>query len=327
MTATPHAGSRATCAAARATGRSGTPCPAAATRARRAGRAGAGARPRTRAVHLDHTLHGLLHLVLLALAACACAGSLDRPIGGRPPACLGLDARGLPSTLFSTARHENRLDDPDDTRMLDDVVRFRGQRVAAVVVDLAEARGRGAGSWSSTRCCPRCSTRRRPEPGAPLVHGDKDGRRVADRRAGRATSSRDGTPRVGDVAAGFAGLRDRRGDVADPRVRTRSSRRTAPRLDRRRRPRVRAHEHPGAVPGAGGAGRCWACRGAGVHRARRRRVRRQAGDAHRGRRRPGRAADRSAGAGRDEREEQFAAHHDRHPMRVQVARAPTPTAC
>jgi CO/xanthine dehydrogenase Mo-binding subunit/aerobic-type carbon monoxide dehydrogenase small subunit (CoxS/CutS family) len=44
-----------------------------------------------------------------------------------------------PATRFSTGRHEHRTDDPDDTRMLDDVVRFRGQRVAAVVAETAAA--------------------------------------------------------------------------------------------------------------------------------------------------------------------------------------------
>lgn len=45
----------------------------------------------------------------------------------------------VPRTRFSTARHENRLDDPDDTRILDDVMRFVGQRVAAVVATTAAA--------------------------------------------------------------------------------------------------------------------------------------------------------------------------------------------
>ena len=40
-----------------------------------------------------------------------------------------------PATLFSTGRHENRTDDPDDTLVFDTVLRFRGQRVAAVVAD------------------------------------------------------------------------------------------------------------------------------------------------------------------------------------------------
>lgn len=40
-----------------------------------------------------------------------------------------------PATLFSTGRHESRTDDPDDTLVFDRVLRFRGQRVAAVVAD------------------------------------------------------------------------------------------------------------------------------------------------------------------------------------------------
>ena len=50
---------------------------------------------------------------------------------------LILTHENVPPQRFSTARHENRLDDPDDTRVLDDVVRFVGQRVAAVVATTA----------------------------------------------------------------------------------------------------------------------------------------------------------------------------------------------
>jgi len=45
----------------------------------------------------------------------------------------------VPDVRYSTGRHEHREDDPDDTRMLDDVVRHVGQRVAAVVAETAEA--------------------------------------------------------------------------------------------------------------------------------------------------------------------------------------------
>ncbi len=44
-----------------------------------------------------------------------------------------------PRTRFSTGRHEHREDDADDTRVLDDTVRFIGQRVAAVVAETAAA--------------------------------------------------------------------------------------------------------------------------------------------------------------------------------------------
>lgn len=40
-----------------------------------------------------------------------------------------------PAKLFSTARHEHDTMDPNDTRILDEVVRFIGQKVAAVVAD------------------------------------------------------------------------------------------------------------------------------------------------------------------------------------------------
>ena len=45
-----------------------------------------------------------------------------------------------PAKLYSTARHEDESGDPDDTAVLDNVVRFIGQRVAAVI-----ARQRGDG--------------------------------------------------------------------------------------------------------------------------------------------------------------------------------------
>ncbi|ARJ05811.1 xanthine dehydrogenase family protein [Cnuibacter physcomitrellae] len=87
-----------------------------------------------------------------------------------------LTHRDSPATYFSTGRHEHRTDDPDDTRVFDDVVRFRGQRVAAVVADtigIAEA------------ACRLIRVTYEPLPavfdpeearaaGAPLLHGDKD---------------------------------------------------------------------------------------------------------------------------------------------------------
>jgi putative selenate reductase molybdopterin-binding subunit len=45
----------------------------------------------------------------------------------------------VPRRLYSTATHEDHLVDPDDTYILDDVVRFVGQRVAAVVAETEAA--------------------------------------------------------------------------------------------------------------------------------------------------------------------------------------------
>lgn len=56
-----------------------------------------------------------------------------------PGVTLVLTHTDVPRTRFSTARHQDRLDDPDDTRILDDTVRFVGQRVAAVVATSAAA--------------------------------------------------------------------------------------------------------------------------------------------------------------------------------------------
>ncbi len=48
-----------------------------------------------------------------------------------------------PDRLFSTARHEKAWMDPDDTRVLDSVVRFVGQKVAAVVAETEAAAEEG----------------------------------------------------------------------------------------------------------------------------------------------------------------------------------------
>jgi putative selenate reductase molybdopterin-binding subunit len=80
-----------------------------------------------------------------------------------------------PAKLFSTARHENPLDDPDDTRVLDDVVRFIGQRVAAVLAESEAAAEAGCRALRvAYEILPAVFD---PEaamlPGASLVHGDK----------------------------------------------------------------------------------------------------------------------------------------------------------
>ncbi|MCB7136590.1 molybdopterin-dependent oxidoreductase [Cellulosimicrobium marinum] len=81
-----------------------------------------------------------------------------------------------PTTRFSTAQHELFTDDPDDTRILDDVVRFVGQRVAAVVAETVAAAEEGARRVRvEYEVLPAVVD---PEdamaPGAPLVHSDLD---------------------------------------------------------------------------------------------------------------------------------------------------------
>ena len=93
-----------------------------------------------------------------------------------PGVHLVLTHHDAPATRFSTARHELRTDDPDDTRILDDTVRFVGQRVAAVVADTPAI---------AEHACRLITVEYEPlpavfdpelamEPGAPLLH-DKGG--------------------------------------------------------------------------------------------------------------------------------------------------------
>ena len=96
-------------------------------------------------------LPGLLHLKLLRsphaharVLSIDTAAALDVP---GVVAVLTARGRARPS-CFPRAQHELYTDDPDDTRVLDDVVRFRGQRVAAVVAEsvaAAEAGVRASG--------------------------------------------------------------------------------------------------------------------------------------------------------------------------------------
>ncbi|MBW4042141.1 MAG: molybdopterin-dependent oxidoreductase [Acidobacteria bacterium] len=89
-----------------------------------------------------------------------------------------------PDVLYSTGRHENRLEDPDDTLVLDPVIRFAGQRVAVVVAEtigLAEAACRSVVvDYEVLPAVFDPEAARRP--GAPLVHGGKDAQasRISD---------------------------------------------------------------------------------------------------------------------------------------------------
>ncbi|WP_328352301.1 molybdopterin-dependent oxidoreductase [Mycobacterium sp. NBC_00419] len=101
-----------------------------------------------------------------------------------PGVRLVLTHRDSPPIWFSTARHELREDDPDDTRILDDTVRFVGQRVAAVVADtvaIAESACRAiVVDYEPLPAVFDPDQARKP--GAPLLHGDKGPEaRIADR--------------------------------------------------------------------------------------------------------------------------------------------------
>ncbi|KIR66155.1 molybdopterin-dependent oxidoreductase [Micromonospora haikouensis] len=115
-----------------------------------------------------------------------------------------LTHRDAPATLFSTAQHENPDDDPADTRVLDDVVRHVGQRVAAVVAETEAAAEQGCALVRvDYRPLPAVTDPERAmRAGAPAIHGDKGARSRIARPAGNVAAELHGG--CGDVAAGFA---------------------------------------------------------------------------------------------------------------------------
>ncbi|WP_432488187.1 molybdopterin-dependent oxidoreductase [Kineococcus sp. SYSU DK018] len=119
---------------------------------------------------------------------------------------LVLTHHDVPQVLFSTGRHENRLDDPDDTLVLDPVVRHHGQRVAVAVAEsvaLAEQALRLVAVQYEVLPAV-LDPERATEPGAPLLHADKDAAasRIADPARNVVAELHS---EVGDVEAALAG--------------------------------------------------------------------------------------------------------------------------
>src|ERR1700731_3989988 len=133
----------------------------------------------------DMAIEGLLHIKMLRSPhPHAKIISIDKTAA---LAVAGVHAvltfEDAPDRLFSTARHEKAWMDPDDTRVLDNVVRFVGQKVAAVVAETEAAAEEG---------CRRLKVDydilpavvdppQAIAPGAPLIHGDKTrGQRITN---------------------------------------------------------------------------------------------------------------------------------------------------
>jgi len=155
---------------------------------------------------LDFSTTGVLHLAVLGSPhAHARILSIDTSAAlameGVHAVLTHLDS---PDVLFSTGRHENREDDPDDTRVFDTVVRFRGQRVAAVIADtVGQAQLALDGIVVEYEELPAVfDPLLAREPGAPLVHGDKG----AESRIGDVTRNTvaEFHGEIGDVDAAVA---------------------------------------------------------------------------------------------------------------------------
>jgi CO/xanthine dehydrogenase Mo-binding subunit len=90
---------------------------------------------------MDTAPAGLLHLkVLHSPHAHARIVSIDTTAALAVPGVQRVYTwQDVPRKLFTTAIHTDHLVDPDDTYILDDVVRFVGQRVVAVLADAVAA--------------------------------------------------------------------------------------------------------------------------------------------------------------------------------------------
>jgi CO/xanthine dehydrogenase Mo-binding subunit/aerobic-type carbon monoxide dehydrogenase small subunit (CoxS/CutS family) len=155
----------------------------------------------------DTSIEGILHIKMLRSPhAHARIKSIDKTAAlAIPGVHAALTFEDAPDRLFSTARHEKAWMDPDDTRVLDDVVRFIGQKVAAVVAETEAAAEEG---------CRRLKVdydilpavvdpAQAITPGAPLLHEDKTpAQRVTN--AGRNIVA-EAHGEYGDVARALAG--------------------------------------------------------------------------------------------------------------------------
>ena len=126
---------------------------------------------------MDFAPAGLLHLKLLRSPH---AHARIKSIGKNealavPGVHAVLTFEDAPRKIYSSARHEIEAGDPDDTVLLDRVVRFVGQRVAAVVAESEAAAEAGCSKLNvDYEILPAVfDPEQAMRPGAPAIHGDK----------------------------------------------------------------------------------------------------------------------------------------------------------
>ena len=155
----------------------------------------------------DTTIEGLLHIKMLRSPhPHARIVAIDKTAALKVPGVRAvLTSEDAPARLFSTARHEKTWMDPDDTRVLDDVVRFIGQKVAAVVAETEAAAEEGCRRLEvDYEILPAViDPAEAIEPGAPAIHHDKTPEQRVANAARNIVAEAHGE--FGDVATALAG--------------------------------------------------------------------------------------------------------------------------
>jgi CO/xanthine dehydrogenase Mo-binding subunit/aerobic-type carbon monoxide dehydrogenase small subunit (CoxS/CutS family) len=155
---------------------------------------------------MDRELEGMLHLkVLRSPHAHARIRSIHRDSALAVPGVRAVFTwEDAPRRPFTTACHDDFHVDPDDTYMLDNVARFVGQRIAAVVADTEGAAEEGCRRLEVDYevLAAVFDAEEAIRPGAPALHPDK----VIDARIEDTAHNifKKIAAETGDVAAGFA---------------------------------------------------------------------------------------------------------------------------
>jgi putative selenate reductase molybdopterin-binding subunit len=154
---------------------------------------------------LDVAMEGLQHIKLLRSPhAHARIRAVDKSAALAVPGVTAvLTHEDAPPIPFSTARHEVREIDADDTMVLDTVVRFVGQRVAAVIADSESAAEEACRKLIvDYEILPAVfDPEEAMQPGAPLLHDKGPEARILDPKRNLVA---DVHGNFGDVDKGFA---------------------------------------------------------------------------------------------------------------------------
>lgn len=151
-------------------------------------------------------LAGMLHMkILRSPHPSAFIRRIDASAARAMPGVVAvLTYRDAPKRHFSTARHEMYTDDPDDMLVLDRVVRYIGQRVAAVIAETEQIADLACNRIKvDYRLLPAVfDPEEAMEPGAHIVHDKPLSSRIADPKRNIVAELHG---HVGDVEKGFAG--------------------------------------------------------------------------------------------------------------------------